>query len=205
MRATVNRVNYFAAVAAICLSLGFANNALAVLIDFDDLNPVYNEDVICWCDNPLSDQYAAQGLLIGGGAWVNGADSHNVMTIGSGGAALTFVGALPTFVSMNVTSLQGDAIFLQAWGAAGLIETKRTRGWVGFEEGYIPAVANELISFSFDQGISSIGITGFYNLRVEADIDNIKFTYASIPEPSSIALTGFGLLAMFWRRFKKSG
>ena len=199
MRATSNMIKSIATLITVCLSLGFANSASAVLIDFNDLNPVYDDVFPCWCDNPLSDQYESQGVLINGGAWVNGSGPNNVMTIGSGGAGLAFVGALPTFVSMNVTSLQGDAIFLEAWGTSGFIESKRTLGWVGVEEGYIPAVPNELISFSSDQGISNIAIMGFYNLRVEADIDNITFTYASVPEPSSLALIGLGLFGILWR------
>lgn len=203
MRAILNTIKQITATTLAFITLLMTNSAFAVLIDFDDLNPVYDEEYSCWCDNPLTDQYASQGVLIGGGAWVNGANGHNVMTVGSGGGGLTFIGALPTFVSMNVTSMQGDAIYLEAYGTSGVIERKKTLGWEGLEEGYIPAVANELISFSSDLGITGIFITGFYNLRVEADIDNINFTYASVPEPSSIALIGLGLFGILWRRSKK--
>lgn len=197
MREIISAVKYIATV--VCISLAMVTHAFAVVIDFEDLNPVYDPEFPCWCDNPLTDQYASQGMLINGGAWVIDSDAGKVMRTGAGGAGLQFIGELPTFVSMNVTSLQGDSIALEAWDTFGVISHKQTLGWRGTEEDYIPAVPNELISFSAEQGISAITILGFFNLRVEADVDNIRFTYASVPEPSSVALIGLGLFGILLR------
>lgn len=196
----INTFKYIAVIALTCITLTTATNAHAVLIDFDDLNPVYDSEFPCWCDNPLTDQYLSQGLLIDG-AWVNGENSENVM-VTSNWAALRFVGTLPTFVSMYVTSQRGDAIFLDATSPDGTGESKYTSGWRGPYEEDTPGAVNELISFSSDAGISQISIAGFYNMRTEAVIDNIFYSYSAVAEPSSIALIGLGLLGLLWRRSK---
>lgn len=179
-------------------SLGIANNALAVFIDFDDLNPIYDEIYPCWCDNPLTDQYLSKGLLING-AWVNGANSQNSM-LTSNWAALEFVGELPTFFSMNINSVHDDAVLLSIYGANGLISQEHTKGWTGPDNEYIPVVPNEFFSFSSQQGISHIVIEGYYGLRTGADIDNLTYTYSSVPEPSSLALIFTGLFGLLGRR-----
>lgn len=200
MRATLNRTTQIAAIAFVFISLVISKNAFAVFINFDDLTPIYPDpDIHFFGDNPLSDQYLSQGLSIGGGAWLNGEDGQNHMTIGSGSASLYFEGALPTYVSLEVTSLNHDAIFLNAFDSSGLFSSKRTAGWVGPFVESTPYIPNELVSFSSELGISQINMSGFFNLRAEATIDNITFTYASIPEPSPLALMGLGLFAMLWR------
>jgi len=196
----VKSLKHVAAITAIGISMGIANSALATLIDFDDLNPVYDPDFPCWCDNPLTDQYLSQGLLIDG-AWVNGENHDNVM-LTSNWASLDFVGVLPTFVSMYVTSQRGDAIYFDASNPSGYGESKHTAGWQGPFEEDIPPIPNELITFSSESGISHIIIQGFYNMRTEAAIDNLTFTYSSVPEPSPIALICLGLFGIAWRRYK---
>ena len=170
----------------------------ATLIDFDDLNPVYDEEFPNWSDNPLTDQYLDQGLLING-AWVNGADSENYM-LTSNSASLEFVGELPTFVSMNITSHYGDAIFLDFYGSEGYLNTVITSGWRGVEETSTPVIPNEFISFSSDVGIHFVTIQGLYNMRIGAAIDNLTFTYASLPEPAPITLLALGLFGILWRK-----
>lgn len=172
--------------------------AKAVFIDFDDLNPVFDERWPCWCDNPLSDEYLDKGLLIND-AWVVGAGGENMM-LTSNWASLEFVGALPVFVSMNLTSHYGDAIFLNIYGESGFLFSLLTSGWQGVEELSTPVIPNELISLTATEGIKYITIQGFYGMRIGASIDNIKFTYASTPEPSPLLLAIAGLALILWRR-----
>lgn len=182
----------------LCLATGAAHNASATLIDFDDLNPVYSPDSPCWCDNPLTDQYRHQGLLVDG-AWVNGSDSHNMM-LTSNFASLNFIGDRPTQVSMNVTSQYGDAILFGIYGTSGLLYSNRSSGWFGHEDNSSEDIANELMTFYSDEGITAITIQGFYNMRIGAAIDNLRFTNTYLPEPSTIALFIAGLLSLAWRR-----
>ena len=203
MRAKLFPVISFKSVAALIvlsLALTITSNASATIINFDDLNPVYDPENPCWCDNPLTDQYASKGVLISG-AWVNGANSHNVM-LTSNSASLDFVNALPTFVSMNITSEHDDAIFLSFYNTSGLLGVIHTAGWMGPDNEYIPTIPNELVSFSSATGISHINIENFYNLRTGASIDNLTFTYSSVPEPTSLVFMGLGLIALAWRRLK---
>lgn len=195
----INLIKRITIINVLCISFGMANSAYAVLIDFDDLNPVYDPEFPCWCDNPLTDQYLSQGLLING-AWVNGENHQNVM-LTSNWASLNFVGVLPTFVSMYVTSERGDAIFFDARSDTGFIESKHSSGWMYPFEEATEAIPNELITFSSDLGISQITIQGFYGMRTEAVIDNITYTYSAVPEPSSIILIALGLIGIAWRRY----
>lgn len=195
----INLIKRIAIINVLCISFGMANSASAVLIDFDDLNPVYDPEFPCWCDNPLTDQYLSQGLLING-AWVNGENHQNVM-LTSNWASLNFVGILPTFVSMYVTSERGDAIFFDARSDSGFVESKHSSGWMYPFEEATEAIPNELITFSSDLGISQITIQGFYGMRTEAVIDNITYTYSTVPEPSSIILIALGLIGIAWRRY----
>lgn len=189
-------------IAAIVFSLLLPTTAAATVIDFDDLDPVYNEEFPCWCDNPLSDQYLDQGLLIHN-AWVVGAKPNNSM-LTSNWAGLEFVGELPTFLSLNITSHYGDAIYLDFYGESGYLHTITTSGWQGYEDISTPVIPNEFISFSSDIGIKSVSIYGFYNMRIGANIDNITFTHAAVPEPSSIAFMSLGLLGLLLRRSRFS-
>jgi hypothetical protein len=186
-------------ITAIFIFLSWSTTVSAIVIDFDDLNPVYDEHFPCWCDNPLTDQYREKGLLIYG-AWVNGENAKNVM-LTSNFASLEFVGDLPTFVSMNITSHYGDAIFLDFFGEAGQLHAITTSGWQGLEENSSPVIPNEFVSFSSDVGIRSITIQGFYNMRIGATIDNLTFNHTAIPEPAPLALLGLGLFGIMVRRF----
>lgn len=184
----------FTVTAAMVMCLILPATASAALIDFDDLDPVYDENFPCWCDNPLSDEYADQGLLIDG-AWVVGAKPNNSM-LTSDWAGLKFVGELPTFISMNITSHYGDAIFLDFYSEEGYLDTLITSGWQGYEDISTPVIPNQFISFNSEVGIKSISIQGFYGMRIGANIDNLTFSATEVPEPSPIALIAAGLLGL---------
>lgn len=197
---SIRKLTSITAIAAIFSLLTIPNHAFAIFIDFNDLKPVYDPDFPCWCDNPLSDEYLDQGLRVHG-AWVNGDGSENSM-LTSDWASLEFIGVLPTFVSMNITSHYGDAILLDAYSTSGFLFSKHTSGWMGLEENSTPVIPNEFITLSSDVGIKSITIQGFYGMRIGASIDNLTFTHASVPEPSSIALIALGLFSLMWRRVR---
>lgn len=196
----LNPLKNISVIATTFITLFLCTTAAATVIDFDNLNPVYNEEFPCWCDNPLTDQYLDQGLSIFG-AWVNGANGDNVM-LTANAATLEFVGELPTFVSMNVTSHYGDAIFLEFIGTSGYLHSITTSGWQGYEEISTPVIPNEFISFNSDEEIRFINIYGFYNMRIGASIDNLTFTHSSIPEPAPLALIVTGLIAILMRRYR---
>ena len=102
MHATFDRIKKVSAIACVFVALVTSKSALAVFIDFDDLTPIHPDpDYPFFADNPLTDQYLSQGLLINGGAWLNGENGQNYMTIGAGGASISFVGALPSRTSTN--------------------------------------------------------------------------------------------------------
>lgn len=177
-----------------------SHNAKATFIDFNDLNPVYNEEFPCWCDNPLSDEYLDKGVLIDG-AWVNGGNGQNVM-LTSNWASIQFVDTLPNFISMNVTSHYGDSISLAFYGVDGLLFSHYTSGWRGWEENSTPVIPNEFVSFNTPQGIEYITIQGFYNMRIGAAIDNLTFESRMVTEPSLLFLLLTGLIGLHWKRKK---
>ncbi|RZA00436.1 MAG: PEP-CTERM sorting domain-containing protein, partial [Moraxellaceae bacterium] len=183
-----------------------ADTDTAVVIDFNDLVPVYDPDFPCFCDNPLTDQYASKGLMIdnaylNGESYDGGLTYENIMLTGPY-TQLNFIGNLPTFVSMLVTSVNQDVIYLTAYSNNGFIESKQTPGYGGPDDD-TPASANFLISFSSATGIKSINIDSFYFLRTGAAIDDLIFTYTPVREPSSLVLLALGLVALGWMRRRK--
>ena len=185
-----------------CIAIGFGSNASAVTIHFDDLVPIHDPVFPCFCDNPLSNEYASKGLIINDGyldgeSLDGGITYQNVLITGPYGQ-LSFTGELPTFVSMRVTSLHGDAIFLSAYGPDGFLATQQTPGFAGpFDD--TPPEPNFYISFSAATGIQAINIDAFYFRSTGAAIDDLTFTYTSVPEPSSLLLLSFAGI-MFVRR-----
>lgn len=200
---------YKRAVALIIFSfgLGHVGNASAVVINFDDLVPVHDPIFPCFCDNELTDEYAAQGLTFNDG-FFDGSSSdggltyQNYLITGPYGQ-LIFSGELPTFVSMFVTSIHNDAIYFSAWGPDGFLETKKTPGFGGpFDD--TPPEPNFHISFTAEKGIRFIDISAFYFRRTGAMIDDLTFTTTPVPEPQAWLLATL-LIAPFLRKvlFKK--
>lgn len=185
-------------------------NAHAVLINFDDLVyvPVFPDDPH-FSDVPLDDQYLSQGLAIANAYLLPYSDSDpevisgpNYLLAGGGGGPMTlhFFGALPTYVGMYVGSPAHEMIFANAYGPAGLIASLYTKGDGGPFNDQSPYEPRQYLSFESATGIRRIDVWGWYESRVSASIDDITFTYASVPEPSQLILMIMGALTLVSRR-----
>lgn len=201
-----------ASLAATLLFSFTALNAQAVFIDFDDLTYVpVDEEMPHFSDTPVSDQYASLGLIISEGYLLPyGAEgeadpdfiSGPNYLLGGNTLTLWFGSELPTHVGMYVMSSQNEAFFLEAYGTSGLLGKAQTAGYAGpFND--TPYVPRQYVTFDSSEGINRIDLRGFYGSRVSAMIDDITFTYAAVPESSSLALMGIGLAALIYRRRKK--
>lgn len=191
---------------AVPFGLFMALPAHAVIINFDDLTLVPSDpDVPCFCDYPLTNEYASQGLIIEGGFLAEyGEEDKNTVSgpnylLGSNYLRLSFVGTLPTFISMIVSAAHEEAIYFDVFGSDGLIDEQQTNGYAG-PHNDTPYTPNQLMTFTSAEGISSVVIEGFYNLRTSAMIDDLTYEYTSVPAPSSLVLLGLGLLGLAWCR-----
>lgn len=195
-----------------CSTFIIAMTVQAVTISFDDL--VYtpgDAEFDCWCDHPLTDQYILQGLLIDDGYLARSQyldDPANAVSpphylMGGNILQLNFVGPLPIYVGMYVSSFHGESIFLNAVDTSGQITTTKTSGWAGpFDD--TPYQPNQYISFTSPLCFTGITLEGYYNMRVSAAVDDLTYEYASVPEPSSILLLGLGLLGFGCLRLRLS-
>lgn len=198
-----------ALVTASSLLLGVGLNAHAVVINFDDLTLVSDPVMPCFCDHPLTDEYLAQGLRISEGFLGSyyPSDSHIVSSpnylLGGQSLSLSFVGELPTFVSMYVTAPRQDAAYITASGPGGWSEEKQTPGWAGpFLS--TPWEPKQFISFESATGIARIDFWSWYYTRTSVDVDDLTYEYASVPEPSSLALLVMSLLGVVCFRKMKA-
>lgn len=188
---------------AVFMSLVFAGNTFAVVINFDDLIPSHDPDYPCFCDYELTNEYADKGLTfhdgyLDGESLDGGLTYQNYLVTGPYGQII-FVGKFPTFVSMLVTSIHNDAIYLSAWGPDGFLETKKTPGFGGpFDN--TPPEANFYISFTAEKGIRFIDVSAFYFRRSGAIIDNITYTYTSASEPAPFLLMMLGLTVLMGKK-----
>jgi hypothetical protein len=181
-------------------------NVRATVITFDDL--VYNPEDTSFYSNPLSDQYLSKGLLIGNGYLVQYSSVDPVVSspnylLGGDYLTLTFVGDLPTMVSMYISAWRQEVIYVNATDATGKVTAKKTTGWAG-ELDNTPYVPGQLISFNESNGISKINLYGYYGMRTSAEVDNLTYSYSSVPEPASIGLFVIGLCGFALLRRKIS-
>ncbi len=197
-------INQAMALIAISTMITLGSAAQAVTVTFDDIEYIPGD---CFCDNPVTDQYASQGLLIDDGYLTQYLpDAANAVSspqylMGGNILQLSFVGSLPTFVGMYVSSFFGESIYLNAFDAVGQVTEAKTSGWTGPDDD-TPYQPNQYISFSSPLGFTGISIEGFYNMRVSAAIDDLTFEYAAVPEPSSLFLLGASLLGFGGSRLR---
>jgi hypothetical protein len=187
--------------------------AQATLITFDDLAQnaceVDQENSSC---EPLAvvDQYAALGVHFNGAALIVAAPGDEAVVsppnyisdFWGPGLDITFSGALPTAVSLLVSSYVGNASYIDAYGSDGaLIHSVITAGNRGLD---IPApdyTPRQLVSFAGAE-IARIHLIDLYERRGFLGLDNLSFTRdaTAVPEPSTLVLIVAGLLASLFAR-----
>ena len=185
--------------AATILITIFSASAHAVVINFDDLTFVpLDPESPSFGDHPLGDEYASQGL------WISNAyllpytadekiiSGSNYLFAGASGSSMSllFFGELPTYVAMYIGGNPVGTLHTNAYGPSGIIASheKEDDNW-------------EYVTFESATGIAEIEMWSTQQHRVSgAKIDDITYTYASVPEPSSLGLLLLAALALFNRR-----
>lgn len=192
-----------------------AFNAHAVFINFDDLTyvPVDPENPF-FADVPLDNQYLDQGLSIinayllpyGEGGGDDIISAPNYLLIGASGSlmSLHFVDVLPTSVGMYIGSFSGERQHLSIYGPSGLIGEHDTYGHGGHPDTHTDYVPRQYVEFESASGIQHIDIYGAYGSRAAGFIDDITYTYASVPEPSLLFLFGLGIFPLWYCRRKRT-
>ena len=181
-----------------------ATVAHATLINFDDLPPLVGDDPSE--PTPVTNQYAALGVLFD-----TAAIATDVAGVRSGPNGITdfygpdmeirFTGLLPTSLSMFVSSANQDSIFIDIFGADGLLGSIATDGWRGTEEMSTPYRDQQLVAFA-GAPISYLHVASFYFRRGSLLIDDLTFTHdsANVPEPTGLSLLVVGLAMLFVQR-----
>lgn len=176
----------------------------AVVINFDDIERVHEDDYPFWADQPITNQYASKGLIVDGGYLNSYQNVEGNVVSGpnylQGGPylSLIFVGIHPKVVSMVINSNYQDVAYLDASCLDGELISKETKGWAG-PHSNTPFVPNQIITFRSEAGISHINISAFHFLRTSVMIDDLTYHY-SLPEPGSLLLLGIGFLFLAGKR-----
>lgn len=151
-------------------------SASAVTIDFNDFYVEQDEEHASWNSYPVGpNDYLDKGLIIEN-AYIHGNNIDNYLM--SGWATLKFVGELPTSVEMFV-----------GWYRGGSVDFYGTSGFLHQAVGEM--YSSQYVKFSYAGGIREISISDAH-MRGGAYIDNITYTYASVPEPTPVILIALG-------------
>lgn len=183
----------------ICL---FGNVANAVMIDFDDRDPVSVPDSI------LTNEYESEGVLFHGNAYLISQSPKSApnYVVGPGFSfsflSLPYVsGFFPKLVTFYTGSSTESKVFITATGPDGHVEQIITEGEIhGMgDDTSTPYIPNQFITFEFASGISSIELSG----QSDAYIDDLSFYYVmeTVPEPSIIILFLLSMACIAGRRF----
>lgn len=202
----LNELKKISFIATLFIFVGLSSHAFATFIDFEELAPGYYSsphNTPCECSLNLDDQYLDKGVQFADTWIVGDIDSGYKVLAGLSPGIFFTGGTLPTFFSMDVTSLFEDAMTLNIYSPSGLLSTIITSGWtISPSEEYDPPPKPEFVSFSSELGISAITIQGIFNRRFIATLDNLTVTNTSVPEPSPLVLFTIGLLGLAWRRYR---
>jgi hypothetical protein len=212
---TSHRLIVFAAqllVAVVFLTATCVAQAGTTTIDFDDLagGPVYQGELV-------TDQYVGLGVTFFDtyyeGAHANntltssisGASAPNVLWVAQGGGVvtgqyleITFTNVIDSFSTTFGTSLD-SSITLVAYNGNTLLNSQTLVGPTQIGD----TLSGE-IGYASSLGMTSVQLYSTWLVSGDSfnfSIDNV--TYHSVPEPSSFALLGIGvisLLAYAWRR-----
>lgn len=188
-----------------------ALNADAAFIDFDDIVAPPAQPFACETLEPcgliLSNEYESQGVIFtSDSSWLIGvttADGTNTNRVfGTNLIGLSFIGALPNFVSFNIDSpLMHEASYFEVYGEDGdLLFTQQNNGWRGLEEISTPYIPHELITINSTAAIKYISIGSLYFLRSGPTIDNLTFEQRSVPESPMLFLLLTGLAGLIFQR-----
>jgi hypothetical protein len=214
MRINLLRFKPFRLLASLGIALS-TSCAQATFINFDDIQYVPEDpESPNFYDVELTNQYADKGLLVDGGFIMSyegiapgTVASQPSYLLGSEFLTFSFLGDLPTFVGLYVSSSFEESIYFNAYNSSGLVAAKNTLGFQPDDDsenddGYIP---KQYVTFNSDIGISSITVENAFGLRASAIIDDLTFTRSvSVPEPSSVLLLMFGVLGLAVRRKLKN-
>lgn len=203
---------YLASLALWC-GVATAPAVYATVITFDELTqPTDDPSAPLVVDN----QYAALGVIFSDAALYSDPGAPNEILETSPPNAISdffvpwmdiyFTGPLPTTVSFYMSAGLQDALYVDAYGPAGLVGSFTSDGWQGPVLPDNPYHDQQFVTFTGAE-ISHLSFSDFYDRRADIIIDDLSFTRdaTNIPEPSALSLcaAGFGLIFFRHKFFSK--
>lgn len=188
-----------------CFFLLAGTVANAVTIDFDELDRdayLHDGDL-----TPLSNEYESLGVVFFGLPYLL-RDLPGVQPafsspnfVGGPGVGFYFVGVLPTYVSLYVSSSTGSRVWVEAAGPNGYDEGWLTDGEVHgmtvVDSDSTPYRPNQFVAFEAAEGIASVSLSS----QGDTAFDNLTFTRpTAVAEPPAVLLLALGLTGLAWQR-----